>query len=241
MINSEQLTEKILGTKLLIYFENTDTILASINTNREIDFNVQFFDSLTEHAKSKIKHIATNNDYGYFKVNSNDEIEDFIRLMNKRPEIKVNDICLIIQQNISFGSILKLNESSVEKFRITKIYDNFCDMINIKNGTIFNKFDLYDIMLFKEYHENLYYIQNGFVGNAMCWWALDSKGYTTDIKKAHKFSKDEALSILKNNQNDKRRNERVWDCDYIDNSLNAHKTIIDLQYLEDIDKNELKL
>ena len=64
MINSEQLTEKILGTKLLIYFENTDTILASINPNREIDFNVQFFDSLTEHAKSKIKHIATSNDYG---------------------------------------------------------------------------------------------------------------------------------------------------------------------------------
>jgi len=34
--------------------------------------------------------------------------------------------------------------------------------------------------------EKLYYIQNVYVGNAILWWAIDSKGYTTDIGKAGK-------------------------------------------------------
>lgn len=25
--------------------------------------------------------------------------------------------------------------------------------------------------------EKMYYIQNGYLGNAMCWWSLNSRGY----------------------------------------------------------------
>jgi hypothetical protein len=40
--------------------------------------------------------------------------------------------------------------------------------------------------------QELYYIQNGYVGNAILWWGVDSKGYTTDITKAGKYTKEEA-------------------------------------------------
>ena len=75
----------------------------------------------------------------------------------------------------------------------------------------------------------------------MYWWAIDSKGYTTNIKKAHKFTEEEAMSILHNNEKDKRRNERVWDAEYIDNSPSAHVTIIDSQFLENHETGLLTL
>jgi len=251
MIESNQLKEKINGNKLLICFEDTDTILASINIEREVEFNVQFHDSLTKHSFSKIEHIAKYNDIGYFIAvpkNKNDvSIEgdmesEFVRLMKFRPIIKTNDICILSEKYKYDNNNVITSERFNNKFRIINIWhNNCCDLVDTVDGATFKNININDITLFKEYHENLYYIQNGFVGNAMCWWALDSKGYTTDIKRAHKFSKEEAESILKNNLNDKRRNERIWDCNYIDNSLKAHKTIIDLQYLENIEDNEFKL
>lgn len=42
-------------------------------------------------------------------------------------------------------------------------------------------------------NEKLYYIRNeGYVGNALVWWAENSKGYTTDIRKAGKYTFEEA-------------------------------------------------
>ena len=98
-----------------------------------------------------------------------------------------------------------------------------------------------DIILAREYQPKWYYIQNGYIGNSMYWWAIDSKGYTTNIKKAHKFTEEEAMSILHNNEKDKRRNERVWDAEYIDNSPSAHVTIIDSQFLENHETGLLTL
>lgn len=74
--------------------------------------------------------------------------------------------------------------------------------------------------------EKLYYIQNGYVGNAILWWAHESKGYTTDITKAGKFSKEEAKRIIQ------RPEDIAWECNYIDNNGIARKTIIDHQYLD---------
>ena len=74
--------------------------------------------------------------------------------------------------------------------------------------------------------EKLYYIQNGYVGNAILWWAIDSKGYTTEIDKAGKYTKEQAKSIIKRPQ------DIAWECNYVDKNLIAHKRIIDGQYLD---------
>ena len=73
--------------------------------------------------------------------------------------------------------------------------------------------------------EKLYYIHNGFVGNAMCWWGKDSKGYTCDINKAGKYTKEEAKRIIK------RPEDQAWLCSYVDKNEKAHKMTIDNQYL----------
>lgn len=73
--------------------------------------------------------------------------------------------------------------------------------------------------------EKMYYIQNGWVGNAILWWAIDSKGYTTEIDKAGKFTKSETKEIIKRPQ------DKAWECSHVDKCLEARKTIIDGQYL----------
>lgn len=73
--------------------------------------------------------------------------------------------------------------------------------------------------------EKMYYIQNGYVGNAMCWWAENSRGYTTDINKAGRYTAEQAKNIITRPQ------DIAWECDHIDNNLDARKTIIDSQYL----------
>lgn len=54
--------------------------------------------------------------------------------------------------------------------------------------------------------EELYYLQDSrdFVGNNILWWAKDGKGYTTDISKAHVYSKEDADKL-----HDQRGTERV--------------------------------
>lgn len=74
--------------------------------------------------------------------------------------------------------------------------------------------------------DTLYYIQNGYVGNAILWWAIDSRGYTTELEKAGKFTKEEAEGIIK------RPEDIAWPCDYIDSRTRAHKVIVDSQYLD---------
>lgn len=76
-------------------------------------------------------------------------------------------------------------------------------------------------------NSNEYYIQNGYVGNAILWWALDSAGYTTNITEAQRYSFEEMKDIVR-----QREQDIGWPCDYIDDNLIAHKTIIDMQYLK---------
>jgi hypothetical protein len=82
----------------------------------------------------------------------------------------------------------------------------------------------------KELTENLpklYYIQNGYIGNAILWWRINSKGYTTDIKLAHKFTEEEAIKIISN----KEKGNFAWECKHVDKNEEAKKLIIDGQYL----------
>lgn len=73
--------------------------------------------------------------------------------------------------------------------------------------------------------DKMYYIQNGWVGNAILWWGKDSKGYTTYIQQAGKYTKEQAKEIIK------RPEDKAWECSHVDNCIEARKTIIDGQYL----------
>ncbi len=75
--------------------------------------------------------------------------------------------------------------------------------------------------------EELFYIQNGYVGNAILWWGIDSKGYTSDITKAGKYPQSVAFA-----QADMRSEDVAWPCSYIDKCIVAQKLIIDSQYLD---------
>jgi hypothetical protein len=74
----------------------------------------------------------------------------------------------------------------------------------------------------------VYYIQHGYVGNAMCWWRKEDKGYTTNILDAGKYLE----SVAKKQAKQRPEEDVIWECDYIDNNIKAHKTIIDGQYLD---------
>ena len=73
----------------------------------------------------------------------------------------------------------------------------------------------------------LFYITTGeYIGNAMIWWGQNSRGYTTDINQAGKYSREKAESICRG-----RSTERAYSCETIDNADQAKKTIIDGQYI----------
>lgn len=73
----------------------------------------------------------------------------------------------------------------------------------------------------------LYYVQNaGYSGNALFWWAENGAGYTTDIRKAGKFTAERAKNITK------REEDTAWPVEYIDGLLKAQKLIIDSQYVD---------
>jgi len=60
---------------------------------------------------------------------------------------------------------------------------------------------------------NLFYMQDArsYCGNDILFWAQDHCGYTTDISKAHVFTENEAMEIMKN-----RKTDIAWQKDYID-------------------------
>tara|TARA_R110001583_G_scaffold9243_8_gene43951 strand:- start:531 stop:914 length:384 start_codon:yes stop_codon:yes gene_type:complete len=74
--------------------------------------------------------------------------------------------------------------------------------------------------------DQLFYLQDKrqYVGNDILWWAKDGKGYTTDISKAHVFTKDEAV---KHNQG--RETDVPWPKEYIDGKT---RPAVDMQYVD---------
>src|SRR5690349_18821527 len=83
-------------------------------------------------------------------------------------------------------------------------------------------------MIAEEIKEELYYIQDTrtFHGNAVVWWGVDGRGYTSDFRNAGKYTKEKAMKICE------RESDRAWPVEYIDNNIQATKVIIDMQYLE---------
>ncbi len=67
-----------------------------------------------------------------------------------------------------------------------------------------------------------YYMQDKrqYVGNSMYWWAKNARGYTCDIRKAIKFTLEEAKKYSH------RETDILWPKDYIDDRISHH---IDMQ------------
>ena len=49
----------------------------------------------------------------------------------------------------------------------------------------------------------LYFLRTrGYIGNGLVWWRPDSRGYTSDLQQAGKYTHDEALSICRSSHGD---------------------------------------
>ncbi|WP_367304168.1 hypothetical protein [Burkholderia multivorans] len=59
----------------------------------------------------------------------------------------------------------------------------------------------------------LFYLQDSrsFVGNDVMWWAQNGNGYTTDLRKAHVYTQEEAQA-----RHNARETDIPWPKDYID-------------------------
>jgi len=70
-----------------------------------------------------------------------------------------------------------------------------------------------------------FYLQDsrGYVGNDVLWWAKDGKGYTTDLRKAHIYSKEDAVK-----QHQSRYTDIPWPKKYIDAKT---RPAVDMQYI----------
>lgn len=71
-----------------------------------------------------------------------------------------------------------------------------------------------------------FYLQDSrsFVGNDVLWWAKGFNGYTTDLSKAEKFTKDDAVRM-----HQARRSDIPWPCAYIDART---RPAVDFQYIK---------
>jgi hypothetical protein len=69
-----------------------------------------------------------------------------------------------------------------------------------------------------------FYIQKGYVGNAVLWWGLNSCGYVCDIEEAQLYTREEVLSRFVNG----RESDIIWESQH---ALNGIKKIVDGQYL----------
>jgi hypothetical protein len=75
----------------------------------------------------------------------------------------------------------------------------------------------------------MYYIQNGYVGNAVMWWATNRSGYVTDIRQAGRYTEEQMKDITKRPQ------DIGWPCEYVDAlGMPARKEIIDGQHLDQV-------
>jgi hypothetical protein len=70
-----------------------------------------------------------------------------------------------------------------------------------------------------------FYLQDsrGYVGNDVLWWARDGKGYTTDLSKAHVYTRDQAMA-----QHRSRPSDIPWPADYIEART---RPAVDMQHI----------
>lgn len=73
--------------------------------------------------------------------------------------------------------------------------------------------------------DDLFYLQDSrsYVGNDVLWWAINGNGYTTDMRLAQTYTKDEAQA-----QHSSRPSDIPWPKSYIDSRT---RPSVDMQYI----------
>jgi hypothetical protein len=73
---------------------------------------------------------------------------------------------------------------------------------------------------------DVFYLQDSrsYIGNNMLFWAVDGAGYTTDMRKAHVFTKAEAVA-----QHQVRETDIPWPKEYIDART---RPAVDMQHVQ---------
>jgi hypothetical protein len=61
--------------------------------------------------------------------------------------------------------------------------------------------------------EKKYFIQNGYSGNAMLFWARNGGGYSSNIDIAEEFTRAEALSTIRGSWSS--HDFKMWDADEV--------------------------
>lgn len=74
--------------------------------------------------------------------------------------------------------------------------------------------------------DEYFYVQDArsYVGNAVLWWGLNSSGYVTDPKKAHKYTKEEIVKKF----SDGRDTDIIWPASHVESAI---KEFVDIQGL----------
>jgi hypothetical protein len=75
--------------------------------------------------------------------------------------------------------------------------------------------------------DEMFYVQNmrNYVGNAVLWWGLNSSGYVTDLKKAHKYTKEEIIKKFGRG----RETDVIWPASHVENAIREY---VDIQGLK---------
>ncbi len=79
------------------------------------------------------------------------------------------------------------------------------------------------VMRFPE--TEMFYVQKGYVGNCCLWWALGNNGYTTDILKAEKYTREEILKSFVGLSNE----NRIWLASHVETKISSQ---VDSQHLD---------
>lgn len=200
----------------------------------------------SESGKSRMAdHFCTGRNSAILYGKQFNVLKNHYNINNNTEVLVIDDICInktpidwffslirkgvkVYQKNVPISVIFpKIIISAVGSMvDIPKGTDKYFDIFELKRCNVSrNK----DSILSK-----LYYIKNGYIGNAILWWGVNSKGYTTDICKAGKYTKEEAIEITK------RPEGEAWLCDYIDNNYESNKSTVDCQYLKSTKINCIK-
>lgn len=99
------------------------------------------------------------------------------------------------------------------------------NILNIQLEIIFDAFDEICRRI-EEATDEKYYIQNRFVGNAMLFWHHSNSGYIADVRQAKKFTKEEAMRLLKSCPD---KDYIAWPCQSLNNAI---KPVVDGQYAD---------
>jgi hypothetical protein len=129
---------------------------------------------------------------------------------------------------INFDELLNIDREKLTILNISILREPSQDIVLYK-GQKTKRFMIKEIDRLEKLKQvpldKFYYAQDkrGYVGNCVLWWGLNSCGYVTDIRNAHKYTGQEIRDF------EPRDTDIIWDADHIESIL---RQTVDCQYLK---------